>query len=662
MWGSNLRTRTHFEWVWDGQAIRIVQADVAESSTGVDPRSLLPSTIPNIEVASLILLHSASNEDYERYGKLKNAKLYRQLGYAMPVFYVLKNSQVLTSILSGEISPDLESDLTELTRRPLIIRTDGINLPPHKREMLPRSDELRSYSQAKDWLCNHFRPRVEENDLGSSDLCLIAHHFIPSVASAWAWAEPRNRIVRIESLWGIPEGLYWYSHDVFEVDTQDVVEFSRPGATSSYRSWDHLRYKGSFIAPDEQGKWIPYQPSPPYDWIKSIRKPGWLFEIAQTTRLIAEHEKHSVSVMWFIENHSDATSHKVLPWFHSKSELAGTPKAAPRRKLSGDGDFVLRTSEDWRRLQDLLKAGRRTERVVVEPIDVELIRNLKFAEDLADLAVSKGFVIELSGGILSHAYYSLQRRGAQVECVDLIGTEEDVVEYNKLVRDKIPELIEARGERVETVRLGGDALVAALREKLVEEAFEALDAKSGHDLISELADVEEVVKALSRALNVTPKHLETERKDKQRRRGAFSKGLMLTKTGTPHSIQKQILTPEPPSLDLKVLPSPEKIISQVADIPAKSVYRRPDLRQVEHQLEKLFTFATETNKIGEVKESLTFSIPIDSELQQNFTLTVELRRTGSSVRGVVRLRRNPAQLRMEFQPPDTQLKIEFPET
>lgn len=295
-----------------------------------------------------------------------------------------------------------------------------------------------------------------------------------------------------------------------------------------------------------------------------------------------------------------------------------------------------------------MKSGKRIERVVVEPVDPELIRNPKFAQELAGLAKSSGFVIELAGGILSHPYYVLRRNGAQVECVDLFGADEDVDEYNKMVRDKTPTLIEGRGERTETMQLVGEALVAALRQKLVEEAFEALDAKSGPDLMGELADIQEVIRGLCRVLGVDTTDVEAEREEKEKRRGGFEKGLMLIKTATPHSIQEQPSNPESPALDLTRQFS-DPVISDVSKLPVKPLYRRPDLRQVDQQIEKLIVFETEMNKMAEVKETLDFSMPMDDQRQQDLSLTVELRRTHSSLRVIVRLRlRRPLQLEIEF--------------
>ncbi len=216
-----------------------------------------------------------------------------------------------------------------------------------------------------------------------------------------------------------------------------------------------------------------------------------------------------------------------------------------------------------------------------------------------------------------------------MECVDLFGADEDVVEYNKIVRDKIPAFIENRGERTETVQIVGEALVAALRQKLVEEAFEVLDAKSGQDLIGELADIQEVIRALCRTLGVNNSDIETEREEKEKRRGGFKKGLMLIKTSTPHSIPEQHTITNIPTLGLTQQFS-EPLISDVSKLPTKPFYRRPDLRQVDHQIEKLFTFETEVNRIEEIKETLFFSMPMEDKKEEFFILTVELIRSGSS--------------------------------
>ena len=44
------------------------------------------------------------------------------------------------------------------------------------------------------------------------------HNYIPAPASAFAYAKPEESVVKIEALWGLPEGLYYYSHDKYLVE------------------------------------------------------------------------------------------------------------------------------------------------------------------------------------------------------------------------------------------------------------------------------------------------------------------------------------------------------------------------------------------------------------------------------------------------------------
>jgi predicted house-cleaning noncanonical NTP pyrophosphatase (MazG superfamily) len=660
MWATQLDTRLHFEWVWDGTRVRLVQADAAEAAAGLSPYEVLPSEVPDIPPQSLLSFKIATEEHYKRYGKLRNARLYRELGYQMPSFYVLDDPGAIASILQGTLSPEIEHDLGELTKRPLIIRTDGAKIPDGQNEMLPRSDgELRTLEEAKNWVSGTFRLAIEERGLQQAELCLIAHHFIPSVSSAWARAEPGSRMVRIEALWGIPEGLYWYSHDTFEVDTQEaMLSATASGTELQYPYWKRLRFKGTFVASDANGVWVSQQTRPPYDWRRSVELEQWLFEMAHTTRRVAEFEKKPISLMWFVDNHPNATAHRVLPWFHSESELGDTPKAAPRRKVRDARDFKIETLADFTALQASIGEGRSVERVVVEPRDPTMIRGRRFVEDLADFTAEHGIVIELAGGILSHAYYILQNRGCRVECVDLFGADEDVVEYNKLVRDGVPEIIRGRGERVEVVQLAGDALLLALRQKLVEEAFEALDAKLGDDLVGELSDIEEVVRAIGEVLQLRKGRIEAERKDKKKHRGGFSSGFMLSKTATPHSLPKRST---PSAMDFGEVndTTPKIVISEPADLPSVPNYRRPDRRQVDQESEKLLTFETELNKLTELTEKAKFFIPDANGMLEALSLLVEVTRKRSVLRGVIRLR--PERITSADTASDDQLRIEFPD-
>lgn len=647
-WAMRFSCRIHFEWVWDGKTVFLVQGDCATTVGGIDPNTVIPQHLPSWQGDGLCAFRVVNDTDYATYRKLSNAKLYSELGYKMPPFYVLQDPTAIGALLRGILTADLESDLRMLTQRPLIIRTDGLNIPNINREMLPRSDELRTLDDAKTWLLTKFANVVKTASLENTGLCLIAHHFIPSVASAWARAEPGNPMVRIESLWGIPEGLYWYSHDTFEVDTGSRdVSAGDIGGKLPYSLRERCRYKGTFIASDDAGRWVPQSTDANHDWARSITQKKWIFEIARTTRLIAESSQKAVSVMWFIGNHTDASAHQVLPWFHSPSPLENGPKAAPRRKKISTHDFVVRHKNDWEDLKRSIAGGAAIERVFMSPEDADLIRNASFASELAQLAKTGGFIVELSGGILSHAYYMLSREGCRVECVDLFGTSEEVVEFNKLVRDKIPALIEDRGERIESIKLAGDALVRALRQKLVEEAFEVLDASSGDELLGELADVQEVLLALASALNLSTENVDQERLRKRKKRGGFDDGMMLLKTATPQSMTMPQSTMDIDGRSLHIETPYEAsppLISDPNAIPVQASYRKPDLRKVGGVTEKLLTFKTDIESMRIFQQQLSFDMQTANSGESSFTLSVELEREKSRIRGQIRLQMGPSQL------------------
>jgi hypothetical protein len=48
LWATGFSSRLHFEWVWSGTKLWIVQVDVAKAPEGVNPQSLFPATVPSL--------------------------------------------------------------------------------------------------------------------------------------------------------------------------------------------------------------------------------------------------------------------------------------------------------------------------------------------------------------------------------------------------------------------------------------------------------------------------------------------------------------------------------------------------------------------------------------------------------------------------------------
>jgi len=96
---------------------------------------------------------------------------------------------------------------------------------------------------------------------------------------------------------------------------------------------------------------------------------------------------------------------------------------------------------------------------------------------------------------------------------------------SKLVRDKIPDIIRARGGRPITRIADNTEYLARLIEKLAEEAAEVRDADDSHRA-EELADTLEVVYAIADAIGVSRDELERVRKAKAAERGRFAQRII----------------------------------------------------------------------------------------------------------------------------------------
>lgn len=96
--------------------------------------------------------------------------------------------------------------------------------------------------------------------------------------------------------------------------------------------------------------------------------------------------------------------------------------------------------------------------------------------------------------------------------------------YNKLVRDKIPEIIvNDDGKKCETRIMDDDEYLRSLNAKLQEELKEYLE--SGE--VEELADLEEVLRAILDVKKVSYNDFENIRIKKVEDRGAFKKKIFL---------------------------------------------------------------------------------------------------------------------------------------
>ncbi len=94
----------------------------------------------------------------------------------------------------------------------------------------------------------------------------------------------------------------------------------------------------------------------------------------------------------------------------------------------------------------------------------------------------------------------------------------------KLVRDKIPDIIREKGESPKIRIAKPDELDVLLRQKIVEEAKEFLVSGDTEELV----DIQEAIDELLKLRKADPALIEIQRHSKLLARGGFTKGYVLT--------------------------------------------------------------------------------------------------------------------------------------
>lgn len=100
--------------------------------------------------------------------------------------------------------------------------------------------------------------------------------------------------------------------------------------------------------------------------------------------------------------------------------------------------------------------------------------------------------------------------------------------YPKLIRDKIPALVESQGKTASIRKLADDKeYLKYLLAKLIEEAAELAHAETSHNQEEELADVYEVLDAVLELLKLSRADITIVQDEKRQKRGGFKERLLM---------------------------------------------------------------------------------------------------------------------------------------
>lgn len=92
---------------------------------------------------------------------------------------------------------------------------------------------------------------------------------------------------------------------------------------------------------------------------------------------------------------------------------------------------------------------------------------------------------------------------------------------NKLIRDKLPAIMRASGIQVFERIMEKDEYIKRLQDKLLEEAQEVISARSEKEICEELADLLEVMLALTRVYGIEFTDIQQTADQKRAEKGGF---------------------------------------------------------------------------------------------------------------------------------------------
>lgn len=93
--------------------------------------------------------------------------------------------------------------------------------------------------------------------------------------------------------------------------------------------------------------------------------------------------------------------------------------------------------------------------------------------------------------------------------------------FNKLVRDKITDTLDAKGVSYEARGLDDAEFETELLKKATEEAAELAAAASRDELVKELADLEDVLEEVKALQDITPEELAAAKEAAHQKKGGF---------------------------------------------------------------------------------------------------------------------------------------------
>ena len=527
--------RFHYEWVWDGLRFWVVQKDIeANSSKGTPPGSNWIQSKNLIGTFSPRVLHNFRVIE-KRWRKMECVETFSACKFPQGEVYALEDSRLITELIQQKKNEKLTEDLKELLHYPIVIRMDIAKSDAYGGVLLPRTETIFTIDDAYKFLMHHSKT-FSEYKVNANDFCFLIHRFIISKSCALAFAKPGIPRVRIDSTWGIVDGLYYHPHDSFEFNSTNGVTKKR------------IRCKTEYLDVEKDGKWFSKKSGINWDWAESLTALQ-IKNISSYTSAIADYLNRSVTVMYFVDVDANTGYPPLLPWFYTTEEIPDSSEKFTDVIFSGVREIVTGL-DDFELLKTKIREGKFRGKFSIKlKLTPDILREKHFIEGIGMYCKEKNILVELDGSILSHTYYILRKSGARVKSTEPFDPKYKRQIFYKLVRDQIPINIESKGETAKTFQLDAKELLKFLKEKAIEESYEFFWEEDEDKTIEELADMYEVIRSTCKIFGINIEELTAIADKKSEKKGGFEKGTFLLETSE-QALIKVIPQDEQTTLDL----------------------------------------------------------------------------------------------------------------
>lgn len=516
---NNSFDRFHFEWVWDGKRIWIVQKDKEKTISithepGSDWKGKL-TKIVNTDDYTLVSLNTVTTTK-NSWKKIKCIDTFIQCKLPYGQVYILEGEELLEDILDRRFPDSLTNDLTWLLLNPIVIRMD-IKGEKGCGTLLPRTETLQSIADVKKFIFSNLE-KFRREDISFDNVCFLLHRFIISKSCAFALSKPRIPRARIDSTWGIVDGLYFHPHDSFEV--QNGKKFNHQ---------KRIRCKTEYLDIDNNGNWISRKSGENFDWKESLSI-NELKKIFEYNEKISGHLNKEVTVMYFVGIFKETGYSSVLPWFYSTEEIPDTSEKFTDAIFS-EKRILVTQHQDFNILKEKFDSLKTNNRISIKlKLIPDLLRDRDFIEDIGRFSSEKRVPIVLEGSILSHPYYLLRKLKAIVQVRNPFEPTYSKQTFYKLVRDKIPVQIESKGETAKVVTITSEQTLELIKQKIIEEAYEFFWEEENDNLMEELADLFELIRGAAKIFSADIDEVIAIADKKKEKKGGFESSTFLIET------------------------------------------------------------------------------------------------------------------------------------